>query len=111
MDNKGLIQRINHLLDNFGWVRKDLAEKTGIGLSTINSWFSSRQVVPNAFQLYQVAIVLETTVEYLLTGKDKPLSAKQSPGLRKFTKWAEKLTENEIETFMVLADSWEKLKK
>lgn len=56
-----------------GLLIKELAAKTGISKRTIDSYVDSRAVIPNAEIAVKLASVLDTTVEYLVTGKDKTI--------------------------------------
>lgn len=55
-----------------------LSEKTGIPISTINTWFKTNRV-PRVDHAYAIARALNTTVEYLLTGEDPPIEDISSP--------------------------------
>ena len=49
---------------------KELAAKTGISKRTIDTYVDNRAVIPNAEIAVKLANALDTTVEYLVTGKN-----------------------------------------
>jgi len=50
---------------------KEFSEHTGISQRTIESYLSSREILPRADQALIIAQNLGVTVEYLLTGKSR----------------------------------------
>ena len=48
----------------------DLSRNTGIKVDKIKSW-RTRMAIPQADELYSIATALNTTVEFLLTGKEE----------------------------------------
>jgi len=48
--------------------QKELAEKTGISYNTLQSWITKNRL-PDAEQALKIANELNTSIEYLLTGK------------------------------------------
>lgn len=49
--------------------QKELAEKINISVNTVRGWFS-KDLTPDVFTALKIAQALNTTVEYLVTGKD-----------------------------------------
>ncbi|MCL2174453.1 MAG: helix-turn-helix domain-containing protein [Treponema sp.] len=64
-------ERILACMNLMGLSRKELAKKAGIDESTLNSWFKAERKVPNAVNAVAVATVLNTSVEYLITGEER----------------------------------------
>ncbi len=62
------LQRIDELLLAQNQRRPWLAQKSGVNLSTINTCFS-RDAYPSADKAHALAQALNTTVEFLMTGK------------------------------------------
>ena len=62
------LTNVDDLLHSIGKKRPWLAQEAGIGLSTINNWFSNDRV-PFVNYAYKVAIALEVSIDYLMTGK------------------------------------------
>lgn len=50
---------------------KELSSMTGISKRTLDTYLDRRAVIPNAVTAYQLAQALDTTVEFLVTGKDE----------------------------------------
>jgi transcriptional regulator with XRE-family HTH domain len=61
--------RIDRLLLDKKWKKPQLAEAAEVNYSTIKTWYNRPDSVPNARDLLLVAKTLNTTVEYLMTGK------------------------------------------
>ena len=53
---------------------KELSSMTGISKRTLDTYLDKRAVIPNAVTAYQLAQALDTTVEFLVTGKKEPSS-------------------------------------
>ena len=66
---KDLLRRIDELLAHMQRKRPWLAQRTGIKLGTINTWFN-RDTYPRADEAFRIADELNTTVEYLMTGEE-----------------------------------------
>lgn len=49
-----------------GMTKKELAEKSGVPLGTIDQWSRRLRKSPNVYQLYKVAQVLECHIEDLI---------------------------------------------
>lgn len=63
------LERLKDELSYQGLTQKELGEKTEISVNTIRGWFS-KDLVPDVFNAVKVATALNTTVEYLVTGKN-----------------------------------------
>lgn len=64
-----MYDRIRTLAQAKGLSIPALEEMAGVSQSTIGKW---KRVMPKADALYRVACILDTTVDYLLTGKERP---------------------------------------
>lgn len=64
-----MYDRIKTLAQAKGLSIPALEERAGVSQSTIGKW---KKVMPKADALYRVACILNTTVDYLLTGKERP---------------------------------------
>lgn len=64
-----MYDRIKTLAQAKGLSIPALEELAGVSQSTIGKW---KKVMPKADTLYRVACILDTTVDYLLTGKERP---------------------------------------
>ncbi|MGN0727990.1 helix-turn-helix domain-containing protein [Treponema sp.] len=53
--------------------QKELADKMQISYNTLQSWITKDRL-PDARQSVQIAKILNTTVEFLVTGRKTPLS-------------------------------------
>jgi transcriptional regulator with XRE-family HTH domain len=55
-------------LDYQGLIVKELADKTGINIHTLNNYLSGKKTMPPAGVAVKIATALGVTVEYLVTG-------------------------------------------
>jgi hypothetical protein len=87
------------------FAKKDLPVlvKTGILQPTLSAW-RSRKLFPRANEAVSIAAALNTTVEYLVTGKD-PRNETYSPAARKIALTADTLNEDGIKILSAIADS------
>nr|DAQ89147.1 MAG TPA: Helix-turn-helix XRE-family like protein [Caudoviricetes sp.] len=63
------LENLKKELHNKKLTQKELAEKTGISVNTIRGWFS-KDLTPDVFSAVKIASVLDTTAEFLATGKN-----------------------------------------
>lgn len=68
LDIESFWLRINSLIKEYGYTQNSLTDKCGFTPRAIANW-STRKMIPDAFSVYLIAKELNTTVEYLLTGK------------------------------------------
>ena len=62
-----------------GMIIKELAAKTGISKRTIDTYVDSRAVIPNAEIAVKIAEALDTSVEYLVNGRESCRKLDVSP--------------------------------
>ena len=75
------LENLKDELSYQGLTQKELSEKTGISVNTIRGWFS-KDLVPDVFNAVKIAQALNLSVEYLATGKDNNLAAKELAELK-----------------------------
>jgi transcriptional regulator with XRE-family HTH domain len=66
----GFAENLRSELDYRGLIVKQLAEKTGVNINTLNHYLSGKKSMPPADAAVKIAAALGVTVEYLVTGKD-----------------------------------------
>lgn len=62
------LENVKSKMNYSGLTQKELSEKTGISINTIRGWFS-KDLIPDVYNAYRIAKVLNTTVEFLVTGE------------------------------------------
>jgi transcriptional regulator with XRE-family HTH domain len=67
-------KRVNSLIKSQRTKQEVVAEKCNISYQTFRGWVS-RKTFPGGDETYRIAQALETTVEYLVTGKSPESSA------------------------------------
>ena len=73
---------------------KELSAKTKIKKHTLDNYLNTHNSIPNAIAAVKIAQVLDVSVEYLVTGKDKKPGKQEAPlppDLRLMVNIAEKL--------------------
>lgn len=76
-------ENLKEQIEYKGLVIKELAAKSGISKRTIDTYVDSRAVIPNAEIAVKLAEALDTTVEYLVKGKNSSKAADLPPKLQK----------------------------
>lgn len=61
--------RVKSLIKQKNLTQRSLSEKLGLTTRTIETWINQK-TIPNAYQTYLLTRELDTTMEYLVTGKD-----------------------------------------
>ena len=69
IDNLAFWQRLNNLLKSKKITHEEVAYKIGINHPTFRNW-SHRKVCPDIEYIYYIAQVLNTTINYLIFGKE-----------------------------------------
>ncbi len=64
---KAFGERLKHLRNQKGWTQKELASKVEIGFSQFNKYEMGLHI-PSLEKLIQLAELLDSTLDYLLTG-------------------------------------------
>ena len=72
---------VKELLDIKNLTQKELSALTKINLGTLKNQIC-RNVIPDAIEAVKIAQALNTTVEFLVTGKDENTAAKELAELK-----------------------------
>lgn len=80
-------QRVDNLLEKKDIARKDLASTVGFDVSNIGKGIKENNI-PAADTAVKIAQYLETTVEYLVTGKESNLPVLLKADLDKYHKYS-----------------------
>lgn len=67
----GFSDNLRELLDFHDIELKELSTGTNISKNTLDNYLSGQKSIPNAENAVRIAQFLDTTVEYLITGKNK----------------------------------------
>ena len=78
---KIFLENLKTELHNKSITQKELAEKTGISVNTIRGWFS-KDLTPDVFNAVKIASTLNTSVEFLVTGKEPDKAAEELEQLK-----------------------------
>jgi transcriptional regulator with XRE-family HTH domain len=91
-------------LDYLGLTVKELSEKTGIAIGTLNCYLGARASMPPADIAVKIAGALDVTVEYLVTGQDiKKQDKLFSHNIRSIIQILTELNDKDTETILGLS--------
>jgi transcriptional regulator with XRE-family HTH domain len=94
----GFAENLRNELDYQGLIVKQLATKTGISVHTLNHYLSGKKSMPPADVAVKIALALNVSVEYLVTG-----DMRSPPGdMAKFFKFRDVLDDLLVLPDMVL---------
>lgn len=74
-------KRVNLLIKSNGTKQQVVAESCNIPYQTLRGWVT-RHCYPDALQTYKIAKLLNTSVEYLITGQESSPSAAELSNLK-----------------------------
>ena len=82
-------ENLKDLIEYNNLTIKELSAKTGISKRTLDTYVDGRAVIPNAEIAVRLAQALDTSVEYLVTGRESCSSTEYPPAeeLAKFRKY------------------------
>lgn len=69
MDKELFWQNVNNLIKLKNITQESICDETRISLNTLRGWVS-KNVLPRADEAYKIAKALNTSVEYLVSGRD-----------------------------------------
>ncbi|WP_321991496.1 helix-turn-helix domain-containing protein [Marispirochaeta aestuarii] len=103
---QNIIKRMNEI----GISQAKLAQKIGKSRSTINGWINAG-FEPKTVEAVAIASALNTTVEYLVTGKDSThamfaAQINSKPELKALIETAMLLPDNRIKDLRHIAETW-----
>ena len=73
--------RVKERLDWHDMTQKELAEQINESYNTLQSWIN-RNRLPDAQQSVKIASVLQTSVEFLVTGKNDRISSANAKAIK-----------------------------
>jgi hypothetical protein len=79
-----------------------LASQVGVSVGTLKNWIYYKRF-PDGYQSYKIAVALNTTVEYLVTGKESNASSNEEQSL--LTKWRN-LTDTAKDTVIMIINGF-----
>lgn len=110
-ENMNFRERLREQIEFCGLLDKEVAAKAGITKRAIDSYVGSEACMPSAEVAVKLAKVLNTTVEYLVTGENPDNSSDsnsflqelQNPQTRKLIKNYKKLSERDKNLLLLIS--------
>ncbi len=100
----GINVRIKKIMKNKDITAKDLGLLTGIGYRTIESWTSTKKIMPRADSAVKIARALNTSVEYLVTGEEPGMPFLNEKE-KKLIDASRRMTEDDMGRLLTIAES------
>ena len=98
--------RLIEEIEYHGISKTDFAEKVGISLGTLNMYLY-RNSIPSADIAVKLAKVLNTTVEYLVTGQSNLQSNSTDWKKQEINNIINKLTEKQLDSFLEISRAYQ----
>ena len=98
--------RLIEEIEYHGISKTDIAEKVGISLGTLNMYLY-RNSIPSADIAVKLAKVLNTTVEYLVTGQSNLQSHSTDWKKQEINNIINKLTEKQLDSFLEISRAYQ----
>lgn len=100
----GFKENLKSELEYKGMMVKELAYKTGINRQSLDNYLSTHNTTPNAEVAVKIAKALDTTVEYLITGKyGESESENQNPEVTELAKLYKSLSGEKQKALLAIA--------
>lgn len=100
----GFKENLKSELEYKGMMVKELAFRTGINRQSLDNYLSTHNTTPNAEVAVKIARALDTTVEYLITGKYAESEGEnQNPEVMELSKLYKALSEEKQKALLQIA--------
>lgn len=100
----GFAENLRDELEYQGMQVKELAEKTGLSINTLNKYRPGSTVVPTIDNALKIAQILNVSLDYLATGIDTK-SENASRDIQKLVKKVRKFSAHDLETVKSVVNS------
>lgn len=94
----GFAETLRDELDYQGMQVKELSQKTGISVNTLNKYRPGSVVSPTLDNAQKIAKILNVSIDYLATGKDTDENDTYKGDLQKLIKDLKSLSKSDFET-------------
>lgn len=96
--------RLREEIENSGLLDKEVAAKANISKRTIDSYVGSQGCIPSADVAVRLAQVLNTTVEYLVTGETSTFQTSNDNKIKSITSKLKHFSEKDLSIINSVVD-------
>lgn len=100
----GFAENLRDELEYQGMQVKELAERTGISINTLNKYRPGSEVAPTIDNALKIARVLKVSLDYLATGSDA-LDTLAVPGAQSIIRKIRRLSAKDLDAVSAVVDS------
>ena len=96
----GFAENLRDELEYQGMQVKELAEKTGLSINTLNKYRPGSTVVPTIDNAQKIANVLNVSLDYLATGVDRQSDV--APELQPFVRSLRRFSDSDLQVVLAV---------
>ncbi len=101
----GFSENLRYELEYQGMQVKELAEKTGLSINTLNKYRPGSKVVPTVDNAAKIAKVLNISLDYLVTGIESEKPLVNTVDVQAFTRKLRRFSKKDTQLVIELIDS------
>ncbi|MBQ9207655.1 MAG: helix-turn-helix transcriptional regulator [Treponema sp.] len=101
----GFAENLRDELEYQGMQVKELAEKTGLSINTLNKYRSGSTVVPTVDNAAKIAKTLNVSLDYLVTGTNSEMSEENAIDVQSLARKLRRFSQNDVQLVTALIDS------
>lgn len=101
----GFAENLRDELEYQGMQVKELAEKTGLSINTLNKYRPGSTVVPTVDNAAKIAKTLNVSLDYLVTGTNSEVSAENAIDVQSLARKLRRFSQNDVQLVTALIDS------
>lgn len=101
----GFAENLRDELEYQGMQVKELAEKTGLSINTLNKYRPGSKVVPTVDNAYKIARALDVSLDYLVTGTEAKPAPREADDFRRLAKKMRRFSKTDLRTVTAVIES------
>ena len=101
----GFAENLRDELEYQGMQVKELAEKTGLSINTLNKYRPGSTVVPTVDNGAKIAKTLNVSLDYLVTGTNSEMSEENAIDVQSLARKLRRFSQNDVQLVTALIDS------
>ena len=101
----GFAENLRDELEYQGMQVKELAEKTGLSINTLNKYRPGSTVVPTVDNAAKIAKTLNVSLDYLVTGTNAEMSEENAIDVQSLARKLRRFSQKDVQLVTALIDS------